>query len=53
MQVIPTWEKLAAQIEADPESVRVLGWVREMYAFSLALALTHTKVDLTVSSVGW
>ncbi len=42
------WEALADQIEKDPESVKVLGWVREMYAFSLALALSHTTVDLTV-----
>jgi hypothetical protein len=51
LQVIPRWEKLAAEIEADPEAVRVLGWVREMYAFSLACALTRTALDLTVRRV--
>ena len=39
MQVAPEWERLTAHIEADPESKERLGWVREMYAFSTALAL--------------
>ena len=46
MQVMPDWERLTAHIEADPESKEKLGWVREMYAFSVALALQGVKVDL-------
>ncbi len=43
---MPDWERLTAHIEADPESKEKLGWVREMYAFSVALALQGIKVDL-------
>ena len=46
MQVMPDWERLTAHIEADPESKEKLGWVREMYAFSTALALQGIKVEL-------
>jgi len=46
LQVTPDWERLTAHIEADPESKKKLGWVREMYAFSVALALQGIKVDL-------
>lgn len=42
----PDWERLTAHIEADPESKEKLGWVREMYAFSVALALQGIKVNL-------
>ena len=45
-QVMPDWERLTAHIEADAESKEKLGWVREMYAFSVALALQEIKVDL-------
>ncbi len=38
-KVAPEWERLTAHIEADPESKEKLGWVREMYAFSVAMAL--------------
>ena len=43
---MPDWERLTAHIEADAESKEKLGWVREMYAFSVALALQDIKVDL-------
>lgn len=46
VQVMPDWERLTAHIEADAESKEKLGWVREMYAFSVALALQDIKVDL-------
>lgn len=46
LQVTPDWERLTAHIEADPESKQKLGWVREMYAFSTALAIQGIKVDL-------
>ena len=38
-QVVDDWERLTAHIEADKESKEQLGWVREMYAFSIAAAL--------------
>ena len=46
MQVMPDWERLTAHIEADSESKEKLGWVREMYAFSVALALQEIPVNL-------
>lgn len=39
LKVTPDWERLAAHIEATPEAKSKLGWVREMYAFSIATAL--------------
>jgi hydroxyproline O-arabinosyltransferase len=39
LRVAPDWERLTAQIEAAPEAKAKLGWVREMYAFSIAWAL--------------
>mmetsp|Transcript_41766 Transcript_41766/g.124933 ORF Transcript_41766/g.124933 Transcript_41766/m.124933 type:complete len:415 (-) Transcript_41766:147-1391(-) len=36
--VVPTWEKVTAAIEEDPEAVKLLGWVREMYAWDIAIA---------------
>ena len=46
MQVAPEWERLTAHIEADPESKERLGWVREMYAFSTAVALKNIELDI-------
>jgi hydroxyproline O-arabinosyltransferase len=45
--VTPDWERLAAVIENDKEMVDRLAWVREMYGFSVALALNKVKIDLT------
>ena len=42
----PEWERLTAHIEADPVSKEKLGWVREMYAFSTAVALKKIKLDI-------
>ena len=39
IQVTPDWERLAAHIEGDAAGKAKLGWVREMYAFSIACAL--------------
>lgn len=39
LQVTPEWERLTAQIENDEESKDKLGWVREMYAWSVGAAL--------------
>ena len=38
-QIAPDWERLTAHIENDPESKQQLGWVREMYAWSVGAAL--------------
>ncbi|KAL6766916.1 hypothetical protein ACKKBG_A37880 [Auxenochlorella protothecoides x Auxenochlorella symbiontica] len=46
IKVTPSWERLTAAIEADTEVRDRLGWVREMYAFSLALVETGIKVEL-------
>jgi len=46
MQVAPEWERLTAHIEADSVSKERLGWVREMYAFSTAVALKKIKLDI-------
>lgn len=46
-KVTPEWERLAAEIEADAEMKEQLGWVREMYGFSAALALLGIDVDVT------
>jgi hypothetical protein len=45
--VTPDWVRLAAKIEADDRLKKVLGWVREMYGFSIALAIHKLAVDLT------
>eukprot|EP00271_Cylindrocystis_brebissonii_P011031 TRINITY_DN27713_c0_g1_i1.p1 TRINITY_DN27713_c0_g1~~TRINITY_DN27713_c0_g1_i1.p1 ORF type:complete len:749 (+),score=107.35 TRINITY_DN27713_c0_g1_i1:292-2538(+) len=45
-EVIPFWVDLVAKIEADKPSKDVLGWVREMYGFSIATALAHMPIDL-------
>jgi hypothetical protein len=42
--VLPYWEKVTADIEADAEAVKVLGWVREMYAWDIALAQAKVKI---------
>lgn len=37
-QLMPKWEQYAAWIESDAEAKERLGWVREMYAYSVAAA---------------
>ena len=46
-KVTPDWERLAAAIEGDEGLKSSLGWVREMYGFSVALALHKIRTDLT------
>ena len=46
-QITPDWERMAAAIEADEAMRKKLGWVREMYGFSVALALNKVSVDVT------
>ncbi|CAD7702597.1 unnamed protein product [Ostreobium quekettii] len=45
-KVVLDWERLALHIEGDNESKEKLGWVREMYAFSIACALNDVHLDL-------
>ncbi|KXZ51261.1 hypothetical protein GPECTOR_13g748 [Gonium pectorale] len=42
--VVPEWERLAAAIEADEQAVKQLDWVREMYAWDIALALRNVTL---------
>lgn len=45
-QIVPDWERLSAVIEGDERMKKTLGWVREMYAFSAALAIHGLKLDM-------
>lgn len=36
------------QIESDPQAVKSLGWVREMFAFSLACAVERLELELHI-----
>lgn len=38
-QITPDWERLTWHIEHDKETKERLGWVREMYAWSIGAAL--------------
>ncbi|PNH02423.1 hypothetical protein TSOC_011595 [Tetrabaena socialis] len=42
--VVPEWERITAKIEADPKAVKQLDWVREMYAWDIALALRNVTL---------
>lgn len=46
------FKRMQAQIEADPEAVQQLGWMREMYAFSVAAAVERLPLQLAVRSCG-
>ena len=46
LRIVPEWERVTAEIEADEDARKVLGWVREMYAFSIACALQKLRVRL-------
>ncbi|MEW5317898.1 MAG: hypothetical protein WDW38_009160 [Sanguina aurantia] len=43
-KVLPPWERVTAAIEADPESVKVLGWVREMYAWDIGVVQANVSM---------
>lgn len=42
-KVCPTWVALTAALEKDAEAREAFGWVREMYAYSIAAALAGVK----------
>lgn len=46
IKVMPDWERLTAHIESHADTKEALGWVREMYAFSIAAALQDIKLEL-------
>lgn len=46
MKVTPIWEELTACLEADEGLKNILGWVREMYAFSVALRIAGVTMAL-------
>lgn len=48
VKVVPGWESITAAIEADSEAVEVLGWVREMYAWCIAVA-KHRDITMEVA----
>lgn len=46
LKVTEEWERLAALIESKDKIKQRLGWVREMYGFSVALAIKGIEVEL-------
>ena len=42
-KVCPKWVELTAALEKDEEAKEAFGWVREMYAYSIAAALAGVK----------
>lgn len=42
-RVCPKWVELTAKLEKDDEAKTAFGWVREMYAYSMAAALAKVK----------
>lgn len=42
-RVCPEWVRLTAALERDTEAKRAFGWVREMYAYSIAAALVGVE----------
>jgi hypothetical protein len=46
ISIMPHWERITAEIEEDTNAKAKLGWVREMYAFSIACALENVKLEL-------
>lgn len=44
--VVPLWEKVTAEIEGDEEAKKVLDWVREMYAWDVAVTQAGVPYDV-------
>lgn len=51
-KLVPEWERLTAVIEADEGMKEELGWVREMHAFSAAVALLRLALSLSHAPAG-
>eukprot|EP00889_Picochlorum_renovo_P006827 jgi/Picre1/33857/NNA_001336.t1 len=47
LRVTNDWEDMAAKIEANDAIKKKLGWVREMYGFSIAVAKNGIELDTT------
>ena len=45
-RILPVWSDFVARIEADDMAVEILGWVRDMYAWSFAAAKVKLPHDL-------
>jgi hypothetical protein len=50
LQVTPDWERLTKHIEDDKETKDKLGWVREMYAWSIGAALQARLMQIYPAS---
>eukprot|EP00898_Chlorokybus_atmophyticus_P004733 jgi/Chlat1/5260/Chrsp33S05015 len=46
MKIVPIWTNMTASIEANKHEADVLGWVREMYAYSVAAVMAGVEHDL-------
>ncbi|KAG7674404.1 hypothetical protein Ndes2526B_g05130 [Nannochloris sp. 'desiccata'] len=46
LSITPHWERITADMEEYEDAKEKLGWVREMYAFSIACALENVTLDL-------
>ena len=46
LQITPDWERLTKHIEDDKETKDKLGWVREMYAWSIGAALQVSLMQI-------
>ncbi len=51
LKLMPRWERYAAWIESNAEAKEKLGWVREMYAYSIAAAAERIPHDVQEPSV--
>jgi len=45
-KIIPIWNQVTERLNNDKEAVDVLGWVREMYGYSIASAMAGVKYQM-------
>ncbi len=50
LKVTEEWERMAALIESKDDIKNKLGWVREMYGFSVAMAIKGIDIDIDGTS---